>query len=118
MVGDAVTHEHDIRDALDAPGARDSTAVHIGSHWMADHMGNFHRGAGHGTLRIETDLWSETFGDDAPATTLRASAFDLLRAATGRRSAAQIAAFGWDGPAHPEIVVMPIFVPRAEDFDG
>ena len=24
----------------------------------------------------------------------------------------------WDGPAHPEIVVMPIFVPRAEDFDG
>ena len=58
----------------------------------------FHRDAGHGTLRIETDLWSETFGDDAPATTLRASAFELLRAATGRRSTAQIAAFGWDGP--------------------
>src|SRR4051794_24637088 len=56
MVGDAVTHEHDIRDALDAPGARDSTAVHIGSHWMANHMGNFHRDAGHGTLRIDRPL--------------------------------------------------------------
>jgi uncharacterized protein (TIGR03083 family) len=118
MVGDAVTHEHDIRDALDTPGARASTAVHIGSHWMANHMGTFHRKRGHGTLRIETDLWSETFGDDAPAATLRTSAFEILRAATGRRSTAQIAAYGWDGPAHPEIVVMPIFVPRAEDFDG
>jgi uncharacterized protein (TIGR03083 family) len=118
MVADAVTHEHDIRDALGAPGARDSDAVHIGSHWMAHNMGAFHRDAGHGTLRVETDLWSETFGDGVPDTTLRADAFELLRAATGRRSTAQIAAFGWDGPAHPEIVVMPIFVPRPEDYDG
>ncbi len=118
MVADAVTHEHDIRDALDAPGARDSAAVHIGSHWMANHMGTFHRNAGHGTLRIETDLWSETFGDDPPSATLRTSAFEVLRAATGRRSAARIAAYEWDGPARPEIVVMPIFVPRMDDFAG
>jgi uncharacterized protein (TIGR03083 family) len=118
MVGDAVTHEHDIRDALRRPGARDSTAVHIGSHWMANHIGRFHRDAGHGTLRIETDLWSETFGDDPPAVTLRANAFEVLRAATGRRSTAQIEAYAWDGPARPEIVLMPIFVPRAQDFTG
>jgi uncharacterized protein (TIGR03083 family) len=118
MVGDASTHEHDIRDALGRPGARDSDAVHVGSHWMAAHMGRFHRDAGHGVLRIETDLWSETFGDEPPATTLRVSAFEVLRAATGRRSEAQIAAFGWLGTAHPEVVVMPIFVPRAEDFTG
>jgi hypothetical protein len=92
--------------------------VYVGSHWLADLVGNFHRAAGYGTLRVETELWSETFGDDPPATTLRVSAFELLRAATGRRSAAQIAAYDWDGPAHPEIVVMPIFVPRAEDFSG
>ena len=118
MIGDAVTHEHDIRDALGAVGARDSDAVHIGSHWMANNMGAFHRGAGHGTLRVETDLWSETFGDDAPDATLRANAFELLRAATGRRSTAQILAFEWEGAPRPEIVVMPIFVPRAEDYDG
>jgi len=118
MVGDAVTHEHDIRDALGRPGARDSDAVHIGSHWMANHMGNFHSGGGHGTLRIETDLWSETFGDGPPDTTVRTSAFELLRAATGRRSVAQIEAWDWDGTPRPEIVVMPIFVARAEDFDG
>jgi uncharacterized protein (TIGR03083 family) len=118
MVGDAVTHEHDIRDALGRPGARDSTAVYVGSHWMGHRVGDFHRGAGHGTLRVETDLWVETFGDEEPSATLRASAFELLRAATGRRSAAQIATFDWDGPPHPELVVMPIFVPRPEDFDG
>ena len=81
-------------------------------------MGAFHRNAGHGTLRIETDLWAETFGDGDPDATLRVPAFDLLRAATGRRSTAQILAFGWDGPPRPELVVMPIFVPRAEDYDG
>jgi uncharacterized protein (TIGR03083 family) len=118
MVGDAVTHEHDIRDALGAAGARDSDAVHIGSHWMAHNMGAFHRNAGHGTLRVETDLWSETFGDGDPDATLRANAFELLRAATGRRSTAQILAFEWDGTPRPEIVVMPIFVARAEDYDG
>ena len=118
MVADASTHEHDIRDALGQPGARDSDAVHIGSHWMAEITGALHRDGGFGTLRVETDLWSETFGDDPPATTLRVSAFELLRAATGRRSAAQIAAFDWDGTPRPALVVMPIFVPRAEDFDG
>jgi uncharacterized protein (TIGR03083 family) len=118
MVGDAVTHEHDIRDALGAPGARDSDAVHIGSHWMAHNMGAFHRNAGHGTLRVETNLWSETFGDGPADATLRADAFELLRAATGRRSTVQILAFEWDGTPRPELVVMPIFVPRAEEYTG
>ena len=120
MVGDAVTHEHDIRDALGAPGARDSDAVHIGSHWMANAHGR-RSTATPATARcaIETDLWSETFGDDAPATTLRASAFER---AAGRHRPAQHRAdrrrSSWDGTARPELVVMPIFVPRAEDFDG
>lgn len=115
---DACTHEHDIRDALNQPGARDSDAVHIGSAWLGDNCGAFHAGAGHGTLRIETDQWAKTYGDGEPASTLRISAFELMRGSTGRRSQAQMDTWEWDGPARPEIIVMPIFVPRTEDFDG
>jgi uncharacterized protein (TIGR03083 family) len=117
-IADVVTHEHDIRHALDAPGARDCDAVLIGSLWCAARMGDRMAGEGLGTLRIETDLWSQTWGGGAPTTTLRASAFEVLRAATGRRSEAQIAAFEWDGPPRPEVVVLSIFHPRPEDFTG
>jgi Mycothiol maleylpyruvate isomerase N-terminal domain. len=68
---DASTHEHDIRHALDRPGARDSDAVHIGSAWLGDRVGEFNAQAGHGALRIETDLWTQTYGEGDTATTLR-----------------------------------------------
>jgi uncharacterized protein (TIGR03083 family) len=115
---DATTHEHDIRDALGAAGGRDSDAVHIGSAWVAQWMGAALAEDAHGPLRIETDLWAHTYGDGAPGTTIRTSAFELIRASTGRRSADQIEAFDWDGPPRVDVVVMAIFVPRATDFLG
>ncbi len=72
----------------------------------------------HDGLRIETDLWSFTWAAAEPGTVLRTSAFELLRAATGRRSLDQIRAFDWEGVVHPELVVMAIFAPRAEAFTG
>lgn len=114
---DVVTHEHDLRDALGAPGARDSDAVFIGSAWAAQWMGERAEDEG-GRLRVETDLWSHTFGDGDATTTLRTSAFEILRAATGRRSAAQIAAYEWEGPARTDVVVLAIFTPRPDDFTG
>lgn len=118
MVADAVTHEHDIRHALGRTGARDSDAVHAASAWLAQWMGASHLGADRGALRIDTDLWTHTWGGGEPTTVLRTSAFELLRAATGRRSADQIDALDWDGTPHPEMVVLAIFVARGEDFDG
>ena len=115
---DACTHEHDVRDALGAPGARDTDAVHIGSAWLGDRIGEFNVVAGHGPLRIETDLWSVTYGDGEPVTTLRVVAFELMRGSTGRRSLRQLDTWDWTGAARPELVVMPIFVPRTQDLDG
>ena len=115
---DACTHEHDVRDALGAPGARDTDAVHIGSQWLGDRIGDFNAAAGHGPLRIETDLWSETYGDGEPVATLRVSAFELMRGSTGRRSQRQLDTWDWTGAARPELVVMPIFTARTDDFDG
>jgi len=117
-ITDAATHEHDIRHALGAPGARDSDAVLIGSVWCAQWMGATVAEGTAGPLRIETDLWSHTFGSGAPGTTLTTSAFELLRAATGRRSADQIEAYGWSGAARVDAVVLRIFVPRATAFTG
>ena len=76
MVMDAVTHEHDLRHAVGAPGERDSTAVRAGLAWL---MG-----------------WCTRMN---PATAsaiaaVGASDFDVLRSLSGRRSMAQMAALG------------------------
>jgi hypothetical protein len=76
MVMDAVTHEHDLRHALGAPGERDSTAVRAGLAWL---MG-----------------WC-TRTNPATASAIAAvgaADFDVLRSLTGRRSMAQMAALG------------------------
>ena len=76
MVMDAVTHEHDLRHAVGAPGERDSRAVRAGLAWL---MG-----------------WCTRMN---PATAsaiaaVGAADFDVLRSLTGRRSMAQMAALG------------------------
>jgi uncharacterized protein (TIGR03083 family) len=117
-IADVVTHEHDIRHALGATEARDSDAVLIGSAWCAQWIAKRSAGEGLGTLRVETDLWTHTYGSGEPDLVLRSSAFELLRAATGRRSVAQIRAFDWSGEPQPHLVPLAIFTARAEDFDG
>lgn len=118
LVLDVTTHEHDIRDALGQPGARDTDAMHIASHWAAERIAEAHAATNNGALRIETNLWKETFGDGEPTVTVRVDAFELLRASTGRRSTAQIAGWEWNDAPRPEVIVLAIFQPRAEDFAG
>jgi uncharacterized protein (TIGR03083 family) len=79
LVMDAVTHEHDLREAVGRPGATDSLAVKVAVGWLL----NMADGAGAGS-----------------ADALRASGasdFDLLRSLGGRRSAAQMDAIGLPG---------------------
>lgn len=78
LVMDAVTHEHDLRHALGIPGARDSLAVSVGLGWLLDRAEGTSPGLAE---RLMTSVASE---------------FDLLRVLTGRRSLAQMSAFGLD----------------------
>lgn len=78
LVMDAVTHEHDLRHALGAPGARDSAAVQVAVGWLLDMAEQRSPGLG-------TELLAAGTSD-----------FDLLRVLTGRRSPAQIGALGLD----------------------
>jgi uncharacterized protein (TIGR03083 family) len=97
LVGDIVTHEHDIRGAIGAAGARDSEAVGIGVVFL---IGGFRRRTtelGLPPLTVRTELREWAVGDGDPAATVDTDTFELLRALTGRRSADQIASWTWSG---------------------
>ena len=114
---DATTHEHDLRNGLGRADERDSDAVDLSFHWLGSRTGEIRAAAGAGACEIETDAGRVTFGAGEPTATASTTRFEFFRAATGRRSLSQIEAWGWSGDARPELVVMPIFVPRAEPFE-
>lgn len=92
---DAVTHEQDIRGALGERGGRDADAVHIGLSFVAPRFVDAAAERGVAVRVVSDD--GATFGPaDAPLT-LSASAFELVRALTGRRSAEQLRAMAWGG---------------------
>ena len=101
LVMDAVTHEHDLRNALGAPGARDSDAVVIGVDWLITAYQGAADAAGHPGVRVvSTDgaeaSWAPKIERPVVAT-VTATSFDLLRAFSGRRTDAEIRSLSWDG---------------------
>ena len=115
-VYDACTHEHDIRHALGAPGARDSDAVGIAFGWGTDMLGRRLDGQGMAGLVLETGDDAKAVGAGEPRATVRVDRFEVIRAMTGRRSVAQIEAYDWDGPPQAAHLVLGMFTPRAADF--
>ena len=108
---DAATHEHDIRRALGAPGARDSDAILIGWAWLV----HTRTRAGGPALCFVTEEGEQIAGTGEPLARIEASRFELMRAVTGRRSAGEIAKYGWDREPNPELLLgAPIFRLRDE----
>lgn len=100
LVLDAVTHEHDLRHALGTPGGRDETAVSVAAGWVLHTAEQKSPGLG-GTLRDHLDAG-------------RLSEFDMLRVATGRRSATQITELGLDaGMIGGLLAGTPLSIPAA-----
>lgn len=100
-VGDAVTHEHDIRAALGASGARASDAVQIGFDFVARMF--VAAATGRGFSLSVTTIDGLEFGDPGAGVVLTGDAFELLRAMTGRRSVEQLLLMDWKGD--PEAVI-------------
>jgi uncharacterized protein (TIGR03083 family) len=114
-VFDAVTHEHDLRGALDQAGARGGDAWDIAWEFGAWALGATRDGDGAGALCLHAwDGEPVTVGTGDVVVTVRASSFDLFRMISGRRSPAQIRAFSWDGEPRPEQLC--VFPPRATDL--
>jgi hypothetical protein len=108
---DAVTHEHDIRCALDRPGARESDAFELAWEWLVATRAGF----GGPTVRFVTEHGDEVVGEGEPVATVKASRFEVLRASTGRRSTSEIESYGWDPSCRPDLLVAAdIFTIRPE----
>ncbi len=112
---DLITHYHDILQALGRQGDRDTAPVRMALErygpFFCERAGN----AGLPVVRIEAgeQVWQS--GDGEPAAILTGSAFDLLRAFSGRRSAAQILAMDWLGDAERYVSVASPYGVPAED---
>lgn len=106
MVTDSVTHEQDIRGALEAPGARDSDALDGAFRWGAMVLDASE------PMRLESEAGAVDVGEGAPVATVRASRFEFARSMTGRRSLDQMRAYDWEGDPRPERLVLAIFSPR------
>jgi uncharacterized protein (TIGR03083 family) len=108
---DVATHEHDIRGAVGAPGARDVDAVRLGADrlltWMQPPV----------PLRVEVEDEAYDLGPEGEATiVLRTGRFEALRWRMGRRSRAQLAALDWSGDPAPVLDHLVVFGPSPADI--
>jgi uncharacterized protein (TIGR03083 family) len=98
---DAATHEHDLRNALGAPGARDSEAVGTGWDWIIDART---RAGAHAMCFVVED-GEQTSGVGDAVARVQASRFELFRAVSGRRTPDEISGYGWDRDPDPGLLL-------------
>lgn len=110
-VFDAFTHEHDIRNALARPGARDSEALEVSWDWLLA------SNADAPAIRFVTERGDEIMGTGPFSMSVGATRFELVRAMTGRRTEAEIAGFAWEPVCDPPLIVgTPMFTMRTESL--
>lgn len=117
-VFDQVTHEHDLRDAIGRPSARDHEAVPIGLTFVETTWPLVMSSYDIPPLRIVAGQADLLAGED-PEVTLHLSPFEALRTLTGRRSLDQVRAYDWGvdpTPWLPGFTWGP-FVPSPIDLD-
>ncbi|MGH3950972.1 MAG: maleylpyruvate isomerase family mycothiol-dependent enzyme [Pseudonocardiaceae bacterium] len=109
LITEVISHEHDIRAAFNRPGERDNTAVRAALTRPLQELDKRLRAEGLPALRIELEHGPRILGEGDSAGALRVSAFELLRAISGRRSDGQIRALDWDGDPEPWLGVLSLF---------
>src|SRR3954471_7693756 len=82
FIVDSTTHEHDLRGALDAAGARDTDAMDITFAWLGSRVGELRGAAGAGGISVTAEDGAHTFGDEAVTASCTTTKFEFMRAAT------------------------------------
>ena len=97
---DVVTHEHDIRAAVDQPGQRDNEGVRMG---VKTYVGRLRENMGDlPPLKVTAEGYRDFMvGQGEPAASVSAETFEMFRALGGRRSKEQVLAYNWDGDPAP-----------------
>jgi hypothetical protein len=98
---DLVTHEHDLRGALDCPGARTDDAVAIAVELLASEFAGRLRAVGAPALRLTCEQWGYETAPPPVRAILVADRFELFRGFTGRRSAAEVRRWMWSDDPGP-----------------
>lgn len=110
-LGDIVVHEHDIRDALGRPGARDSAALQSVSDQLLRML------VTPVPVRVIVEDGEYRCGADVgPAVDLKTTRFEAVRWRTGRRSRSQMAAMAWSGDPAPVLDHLYMFGPATADL--
>ncbi|MBT8207504.1 MAG: maleylpyruvate isomerase family mycothiol-dependent enzyme [Acidimicrobiia bacterium] len=120
VLDDLVSHEHDIRQALGRPGARDDIAVRLATGSHVGLMRRLNAAAGLPTIEIiTTDDRAWLVGTESPSITLRAPLFEVFRATGGRRTTDEIWALDWSDDPEPFLptFVMPMFSPPSVSLE-
>jgi hypothetical protein len=90
-VFDAGTHEHDLRNALGMPGARDTEAIAVGWEWIVEARTRGNAPA----ICFVVESGEGVSGVGDVVARVEAARFDLFRAVSGRRTAEEIQHFTW-----------------------
>jgi uncharacterized protein (TIGR03083 family) len=100
-VFDAGTHEHDLLNALGIKGDRDTDAIGVGWDWIVDARTR----GGAPAICFVTESGEQISGTGDLVARVEAPRFELFRAVAGRRTAAEIANYGWDCEPEPVLLL-------------
>lgn len=98
---DAAAHEHDLRQALGKPGARDSDALAVAWDWIVDARTR----GGEPAVCFVVDGVEQVSGTGEVVARVAAPRFELFRAVSGRRAAVEIEKYQWDGEPEPKLLI-------------
>jgi uncharacterized protein (TIGR03083 family) len=108
---DVLSHEHDLRGALGAAGARDHESIETIANLLGQGL--------HASTSVRVELGNEHVGAGASGTgdelTLRTTPFEFFRLRMGRRSRAQVRALQWSSDPSDVLDDLFIFGPAQQD---
>jgi hypothetical protein len=111
---DAGTHEHDLCNALGLSGDRDNRMISAGWEWIVDARTRGNAPA----ICFVTEAGEQVSGTGDLVARVEASRFELFRAVSGRRTAGEIARYGWDRDPDPQLLLAADFFSLPEASIG
>lgn len=118
LIGDAITHEHDLRGALGRDGARDSDGLAIALAYYVRRFGKRLKDARLPTILVKTGEQQElTAGLEQPIGHVAGSPFEMLRALTGRRTLDEVKGLDWSVDAAPYLELFPTYPPTQDSLN-
>jgi len=111
---DALVHEQDVRCALGLTGPGDHDAADAAVQIVIDGLGRRLERTGGPALRLVAGETEWIIGPGRPAASVRLPFGELFRVLFGRRSAAQVRAYSWDGDPTPYLPLLSVFGPLPE----